>query len=126
MLKGPKGVQFTTLQSSSPQSGKAYKGNNKNQLGPHKLCLTILYVVQETEDIEEEVDEIEVKANCPHDVLIRRESVIDEVCVVDDITTEEQSTSNSEYEIEGRAEGDEHANKACHHCHIMRSRVRVA
>jgi hypothetical protein len=49
---------------------------------------TILHVAQKTENIEEEVDEIEIETDCSHNVLIGGEAAVDEVCVIDDIPTE--------------------------------------
>jgi hypothetical protein len=49
---------------------------------------TILQVAQKTENTEEEVDEIEIEADCPQDVLIGGEAAVDEICVIDDIPTE--------------------------------------
>ena len=79
---------------------------------------TILHVVQKAENIEEEVDEIEIEADCSQDVLIGGEAAVDEVCVIDDIPTEQQSASHGINEIHSRVEWDEHANEACHNCHI--------
>jgi hypothetical protein len=61
---------------------------------------TVLHIAQETENIEEEVDEIEIEANCSHDVLIRGEALVDEIRVIDDISTEQQSAPNGVNEIE--------------------------
>jgi len=82
---------------------------------------TILHVAQKTENIEEEIDEIEIEADCSHDVLIGGEAAVDEVCVIDDIPTEKQSASNGINETHSRVEWDEHANKAGHNCHIFKS-----
>lgn len=88
-----------------------------------KVHSTVLQAAQKTENTEEEVDKIEVEANCSHDVLIGGEASVDEVSIIDDIPTEQQSASNGVNEIESRAERDEHANKAGHYCHIFRSGI---
>jgi hypothetical protein len=59
-----------------------------------------LQTIQKTENTKEEVDEIEIEANRPYDVLIRGEAAVDEVSVIDDISTEQQSASNGVNEAE--------------------------
>ncbi len=84
---------------------------------------TILHVTQKAENTEEEVDEIEIEANRSHDVLIGGEAAVDEVCVIDDIPTEQQSAPNGVNETHSRVEWNEHANKAGHNCHSVRSAI---
>jgi low affinity Fe/Cu permease len=55
-----------------------------------------LNVVKETEDIEEEIDEIKIKANRSHNKFIGREALVNDVGVIDYISTEDQAPSNGE------------------------------
>jgi hypothetical protein len=79
-----------------------------------------LHVAQETEDVKEEVDEIKIEANRSQDVLVRRETAVDEVRVIDDISTEQQRASDGVNEIESGAEREKYADEACHNCQIFR------
>jgi hypothetical protein len=99
--------------------------NHKSKKSPSSAhqASTILHVTQKAENIEEKVDEIEIEADCSQDVLIGGEAAIDEVCVIDDIPTEQQSASNGINEAHSRVERDKHANKAGHNCQIFRSGV---
>lgn len=99
---------------------KKHRGHNKHYI---QLFSTILHVAQETEDTEEEVDEIEVEADRPQDILIGGVATVDEVCVIDDISTEYQCSNDCVDEVDSRVEWDEHANEACHNCRILRSGV---
>jgi hypothetical protein len=82
-----------------------------------------LQTIQKTENTEEEVDEIQIEANRSYDILIGGEAAVDEVSVIDDVSTEQQSASNGVNEVESRAERDEHANKAGHNCDNFRSGI---
>ena len=46
-----------------------------------------MQTIQKAENTEEEVDEIQIEANRPHDILIGGEAAVDEVGVIDDIST---------------------------------------
>lgn len=63
MLKGPRAYNLLHYKVLRYDQKKRIEGTIKTNLSLTNFCLTILYVVQETEDIEEEVDEIEVEAN---------------------------------------------------------------
>ena len=64
----------------------------------------------------EENSSLEVKTDGAHDVLVRRQALVDEIGVVDNVTTEYEATTNGEDKVHGTAEGDEDANKAGHAC----------
>ena len=53
---------------------------------------------------------LEIKRNGAHDVLVGRKTLVDDVCVVYDISAEKEATSNGENEIHGAAEWHEDAN----------------
>jgi len=76
--------------------------------------LTVLDIVEKTEDVKEEIDKIEVKTDGAHDVLVRRQALVDDIGVVDNVTAEDEATTNGEDKVHGTAEGDEDANKAGH------------
>jgi hypothetical protein len=78
---------------------ETHKGNNKDQLKSDRFRSAILHVAQKTEDVEEEIDEIEVETNCPHDVFVGGEAAVDEVRVVDDVSTEQKCAHKGVYEI---------------------------
>lgn len=96
------------------QSSLKYKSNENPSSALQDS--TILHVTQKAENIEEEVNEIEIEADCSQDVLVGGEAAVDEVCVIDDIPTEQQSASNGINETHSRVEWDKHANKAGHTC----------
>lgn len=52
------------------------------------------------QDVDKEVDEIQVKVDCSHDVLLWRKLVHDDVSVKYDEATEHYSTSNGEYKLQ--------------------------
>lgn len=60
-------------------------------------------------------DVLKVQADSSHDVLVRRQSVIDVVGVVDDVSAKQQASASSEYEVHSLSEGDEYSNKTSHH-----------
>ena len=64
----------------------------------------------------EEKGSLEVKTDGAHDVLVRRQALVDDIGVVDNVTAEDEATTNSEDEVHGTAEGDEDANEAGHAC----------
>jgi len=55
---------------------------------------------------------LEVKADSAHNVLIRRETLVDHVGVVDDISTEKEGADDGIDEIESTVEREEDGNKA--------------
>ena len=59
-------------------------------------------------------DSLEVKADCAHDELVGRESLVDDVGVVDNVTTEDETASASENDIHSAAERNENSHKASH------------
>jgi len=73
-------------------------------------CLIILEVIEKAKNVDEKIDEIEVKRNGAHDVLIRRKAFVDHVCILDNIAAEEEASSNCENEVHGTAEWHEYAN----------------
>ena len=119
--------QFQAPNSTVCIDAKAYFDltNDKSNKSPSsaRSASTVLHIAQKAENIEEEVDEIEIEADCSHNVLIGGEAAVDEVCVIDDIPTEQQSASNGVNEAHCRAEWDKHADKAGHNCHIFRSEI---
>ena len=70
--------------------------------------------------MKEEVDEIKIEANRSQDVLVRREAAVDEVRVIDNISTEQQRASDGVDEIESGAEWEKYADETCHNCQIFR------
>jgi len=66
--------------------GNTWKNNWQHD--PIQLSSTVLRDAQDTEDVDEEVDEIEIEANRSHNVLVRGEATVDEVRIIDDISTE--------------------------------------
>jgi len=73
-----------------------------------------LGVAEETEDVEEKVDEVEVKTDRAHDVFVGRQALVDEICVIDDVSAEDEATTNREDKVHGAAERDENSNEASH------------
>lgn len=67
-------------------------------------------VVEKAKNAHEEIDEIEVKRNSAYDILIRRKTFVDHVCVIDDIAAEEEASSNCVNEVHGPAKRYEYAN----------------
>ena len=59
-------------------------------------------------------DSLEVKADCAHNELVWRESLVDDVGVVDDVTTEDEAASARENDIHRTAERNENSHKASH------------
>jgi hypothetical protein len=53
---------------------------------------------------------LKIKRNGAHYVLIRRETFVDDVCIIDDIAAEEEAASNCENEIHGAAERHKYTN----------------
>ena len=104
-----------SLYKDSRQS-ETHKGNNKDQLKPDQFRSAILQAIQETEDTKEEIDEIEVETNCPHDVFIGGEAAVNEECVVDDVSAEQKRADQGVYKIQSRAEWNEDSDEAGHHC----------
>jgi hypothetical protein len=78
-------AHFNILQNTSLSETH---GKNNWQHDPTQLSSTVLRDAQDTEDIDEEVDEIEIEANRSHNVLVRGEAAVDEVRIIDDISTE--------------------------------------
>lgn len=74
----------------------------------------IFDIVQETENIDEEVDKVEIEADGTHDKLIRREFGVDHVGIIDDITTEQETSSDSENQVHCLAEWDKGVDKPSH------------
>jgi len=74
-----------------------------------------LNIVEQAKDIQEEIDEVQVKADSAHDVLVGRKSCVDEVRVVDYIAAEEQSTSSCDQKIESAVEWKEYPDETGHH-----------
>ncbi len=106
---------FESLYKDSRRS-ETHKENNKDQLKSNQSRSAILHVAQETEDIKEEIDEIEVETNCPHDVFVGGEAAVDEVRVVDDVSAEQKCSHKGVYKIHSRAEWDKDSDEAGHHC----------
>lgn len=52
------------------------------------------------------------------------ESLGDHICVIDHIATEDETAANSEDEVHGALEGDEHADNASHHCDFISGRYK--
>lgn len=61
-----------------------------------------------------EEDSLEVKADCAHDELVGRESLVDDVGIVDDVTAEDETASAGENDIHSAAERNENSHKASH------------
>ena len=57
---------------------------------------------------------LEVKADCAHDELVWRESLVDDVGVVDNVTTKDEAASAGENDIHSAAERNENSHKASH------------
>jgi len=74
--------------------------------------LTILDVVEDTEDAQEEVDEVKVQANSTNNELIRGQSFVDHIRIKHNISTEDQSTKTAVNEVNGLWEWEEDANEA--------------
>jgi len=84
---------------------------------PHKVQLyrlSVLNIIEETQDVKEEIDEIKVKTDRAHDVLVRRQALVNDIGVVDDVTAKDEATTNCEDKVHGAAKGDEDANEAGH------------
>jgi hypothetical protein len=79
-----------------------------------------LQAANKTKNTKEEVDKIEIEANCSENVLVGGKATVDKVRVIDDISTEQQSASNGVNEVEGGAEREDGADETCHNCHTMR------
>jgi len=59
---------------------------------------------------------LKVKTDRAHDVFVRRQALVNDIGVVDDVTAKDEATTNCEDKVHGAAKGDEDANKACHAC----------
>ena len=59
---------------------------------------------------------LKIQANGTHDVLVRGETLVDVVGVVDDIATEEKATDDGNNEVESTIEGKEDGNETRHYC----------
>lgn len=59
----------------------------------------LLHRVQDTEDVQEEVDNVQVEVDGCQDVLLRGELLHQQVGVVDDEAAEDQSPSSSEHQL---------------------------
>lgn len=67
---------------------------------PHDLLPSVLlHRVQDTEDVQEEVDNVQVEVDGCQDVLLRGELLHQQVGVVDDEAAEDQSPSSSEHQL---------------------------
>jgi len=75
---------------------------------------TLLQVVEEAQDAQEQVDEVEVEADSAHDKLIRRKLRVNEVRVVDDVAREDEASTNCIDQVHRFAEGDEELYEAGH------------
>jgi len=83
-----------------------------SQVTKDSTPLTLLQVVEETEDVEEKIDKIKVETDRSQDVLVRRQTVIDHVCVINNIAAEDEATTDSKHHVHGAAEGQEDGNEA--------------
>lgn len=66
-------------------------------------------------------DSLKVQTDCSHDILIRRQSAVDRIGVVDDVTTEQKGSTDRVDEIHGLAERDENTNKTGHNYMVWAS-----
>ena len=66
----------------------------------------------------ERANALEVQADSTHDVLIRRQALVDHIGVVDDVATEEQAPNDGVDDVESTAERDEDAHEARHDCAV--------
>ena len=57
---------------------------------------------------------LQVEADGSGDVLVVRQSLRDDVGIVDDVAAEEQAAADCEDDVHGAAEGYEHSNNASH------------
>lgn len=76
--------------------------------------LTVLQVVEQTEDAEEQIDEVEIKADSPHNVFVRGKLGVDDISIVNDVAGEEQAAPDRVDEVHGLVEGDDHPHKPSH------------
>lgn len=58
---------------------------------------------------------LEIEADSPHDVLVGGQALVDDVCVINDVATENETSSDCHDEIKCAVEGEEHSNKASSH-----------
>jgi len=74
----------------------------------------VLEVIEETKDVDKEVDKVKVKADSTHNVFVRGKSLVDDVGIIDDVTTEEEAAQYRKNKIDGTVEGEEDGNQSGH------------
>jgi len=73
-----------------------------------------LQVVEQTQDAQEQVDEVEIKANSAHNELIRGELRVDDVRVVNDVAREDEAAADGVDEVHRLVEGDDQLDETGH------------
>ncbi len=65
--------------------------------------LVFFHGLQQTQNVEKQVDEVQIEVNRGHYVFLCRDLVHYHVCVEYDEATEDQSTSHSQHKIQSLA-----------------------
>ena len=61
---------------------------------------------------------LQVEADGTHDVFIRGKLGINNICVIHDVSAEDETAANRIYELHGTIEWDEELNETRHHCEM--------
>ena len=78
----------------------------------------LIKLSSETEDQPQEYirikDALKIKADSTHNIFVRGKSLVDNVGIIDDVTTEEEAAQNRKNKIDGTVEGEENGNQSGH------------
>lgn len=66
--------------------------------------------------MQDAIDLLKIQTDSSHDELIRRKPAVNHICVIDDVTAENEATTNCIDEIHCVTERNENPNDAGHHC----------
>ena len=70
-----------------------------NQSDTARRLSVLLHRVQDTQDVQEQVDDVQVEVDGGQDVFLRGELLHQQVCVIDDEATEDQSPGSSQDQL---------------------------
>jgi len=73
-----------------------------------RMAGSSLHVVKEPENVDEQIDEIEVKTDGPHDELVRAKPLGDHIRIVDDVSAEQDTSPQGKDEVHRAAKGNEY------------------
>jgi len=81
-------------------------------MSSHASTSPVVDVVQDAEDAQEKVQEVEIERNGTHNVLVRRQLLVDEEGVKDDVSRKDETSSGGVNEVHGAVEGNEDADES--------------